>query len=369
MRVLFQSRTTLFTVPGGDTIQIIKTKEYLERLGIAVDISTELEPNIAKYDIVHVFNLMRPQETYLQIRNAKRQGKPTALSTIFGLYVECEKKAREGFAAYVTKIATIYQIEYLKVLARALLNFEYNKGVRMVLTHGYYTLLKKICADTDIFLPNSEAEMKRVASTIGIRDYRHIVVPNAVDTALFDPSTVVMDDTINTYADCVLCVASIAPRKNQLNLVRAMKGLPYRLVLIGKPTPNNHAYYNKVLKEAGDMITVIDHIEHPQLPQYYKAARIHVLASWMETPGLASLEAAAMGCNIVVTEKGDTRDYFGDYAFYCDPDDVDSIRSAILNAYTTPVRNDMRQYIINNFTWERAVRKTLEGYNLILSGR
>ena len=93
MKVLFQSRKTLFTVPGGDTTQILKTKEYLERLGVKVDISLDLEPCLESYDIVHVFNLMRPQELYLQVKNAKKQGKKVALSTIYGPYIEFEKKA------------------------------------------------------------------------------------------------------------------------------------------------------------------------------------------------------------------------------------------------------------------------------------
>ena len=39
MNVLFQSRKTLYSVPGGDTTQIMKTKEYLEKLGLKVDVS------------------------------------------------------------------------------------------------------------------------------------------------------------------------------------------------------------------------------------------------------------------------------------------------------------------------------------------
>ena len=92
MKVLFQSRKTLFSAPGGDTTQLLKTKEYLEKLGIEVDISLELEPDLREYDIIHVFNLMRPQDLFLQVRNAKRQGKKIALSTIYGPYTEYEKK-------------------------------------------------------------------------------------------------------------------------------------------------------------------------------------------------------------------------------------------------------------------------------------
>ena len=96
MKVLFQSRKTLYSVPGGDTTQIMKTKEYLEKLGVAVDVSLELTPDVSKYDIVHVFNLMRPQELYLQVKNAKKYEKRVALSTIYGPYEEYEKDQFPG---------------------------------------------------------------------------------------------------------------------------------------------------------------------------------------------------------------------------------------------------------------------------------
>ena len=66
---------------------------------------------------------MRPQEIFLQVKNAKKYGKKVALSTIYGPYEEFEKKARTGFMHYVNQILSITQIEYLKVLARAPASF------------------------------------------------------------------------------------------------------------------------------------------------------------------------------------------------------------------------------------------------------
>ena len=50
---------------GGDTVQIEKTKEQLEKLGVEVDISLELEPDLSAYDLVHLTNVTRIQETYV----------------------------------------------------------------------------------------------------------------------------------------------------------------------------------------------------------------------------------------------------------------------------------------------------------------
>jgi glycosyltransferase involved in cell wall biosynthesis len=366
MKVLMQSRTTLFTVPGGDTVQIVKTKEYLERLGLSVAISTELEPDVSGYDIVHLFNLDRPHEVYLQAMNAKRQGKKLALSASYFSYAGYEKTLRGGLSGLLAKVLGPHQLEYLKIAARAALNREMNKGTCSLLRHGYRTLQKKILAVTDILLTNSRSERQRVIADFpeaGGKEY--IIVPNAVDVKLFSAVSPQLPPEIEKYRDCVLCVARIEELKNQLNLVRAMKNLPWQLVLIGSTAPNHAAYFEKIRGEAGPDTHILGEIEHAQLAKYYRAARVHVLASWMETTGQSSLEAGATGCSLVITAKGDTREYVGKFAQYCEPDSVESVRAAILRAYEAPPAG-LQNHIFNNFTWENTAKRTLAGYKNIL---
>ena len=367
LRILFQSRTTLFSVHGGDTIQVLKTAEELKRLGCVVDISLELEPDLTGYDLVHLFNLVRPQETYLQALNAKRHGKPVVLSTIYVDYSEYDRKCRTGIAGFLANILTASQLGYLKVLARSIVNNEKNKGTLALLHHGYRALQEKILAMTDMLLPNSESELRRVIGDFPeCLQKPHVVVPNAVDVSLFNLDQTNSNPEYDRYRGCVLSVGRIEGRKCQLELVRAMQGLPWQLVLVGKPAPNHTRYYEQILKEAGPNVHILGHVEHDLLPVIYKAAHVHCLVSWMETTGLSSLEAGAMGCNLVITDKGDTRDYFSDYAFYCQPDSIASIRNAIIKSYNAPVNPDLQTYIRQNFTWQKAAEKTLEGYRLAL---
>jgi glycosyltransferase involved in cell wall biosynthesis len=369
MKVLFQSRTTVFSAPGGDTVQLLKTREYLEKLGVEVDIAEELEPDVSAYDLVHVFNLMRVQEAWLQVRNAKRQGKPVALSTIYGLYTEYEQKARGGLFGTVARHTGPYVLEYLKIAARCVTSGELHKGALYVLGQGYYRTLKKIVSRVDVFLPNSDSEMARVAGEMKLVDPPYVSVPNAVDTEVFDYDRV---DTagLEAYENCLVCAARIEGRKSQLNLVRAMKDLPYQLLIIGKPSPNHMAYYEQVKAEAGDNVVFIGAVDHVELAGYYKVAKASALISWMETPGLSSLEAAAMRCNLVITEKGDTRDYFGEHAAYCEPDDVDSIRKAVIEVMEKPFAEALRDHVLENYTWDKTAAATLKGYKMAFgSGR
>lgn len=365
MNVLFQSRKTLFSAPGGDTTQLLKTKEYLEALGVKVDISLELEPDLQGYDIVHVFNLMRPQELYLQVKNAKRQGKKVALSTIYGPYEEYEKKARGGVLQIMNQVLSISQIEYLKVIARAVLKGEFSKGTSLYLIKGHKKLQRQIIKMVDVFLPNSHSEMMRVEKDFNVCGLNYVAIPNAVDINKFDFDKTIIRKENEKYKDCVLCVSRVEGRKNQLNIVKAVKDLPYKFVFIGKAGANFTKYMERCKELGAENCEFLGQIEHEQLPEFYKLCKVHILASWMETPGLSSLEAGVMRSNVVLTKKGDTEDYFEDMAFYCEPNDLKSIRDAIVAAYVTPYDERLEHKIKQQYKWEDTARETLKGYESI----
>jgi len=60
-----------------------------------------------------------------------------------------------------------------------------------------------------------------------------------------------------------------------------------------------------------------------------------------------------MGCNLVITDRGDTKEYFGNYAYYCEPDSIGSIRKAIIKACESPINPKLKEHILKNFTWKK----------------
>lgn len=368
MKILFQSRANLFKAPGGDTVQLMKTAEYLRRLGVEIDIGTIDEPNLAGYDMVHLFNLMKAEDVYFQALNARRQGVPVALSTIYGLYTEFERKARGGWASLASRHLSAWNIERLKIVAKGIKNRQMSKGAWLVALMGYHRQVERLAELVDVFLPNSHSEMERVHLDFPISRTRpYEVIPNAVDIEVFDPARVKARPEIERLRGCVVSAARIEGRKCQVELVRAMKDLPVDLVLIGKPAMNDIGYYEAVRREAGPRVHFVGQVDHAQLAEYLSVAKVHALISWMETPGLSSLEAGAMGCNLVITNKGDTRDYFGDDAFYADPESVPSVRAALAQALSAPPPKALQCRIRDQYTWEKTAAATLRGYEAALA--
>jgi glycosyltransferase involved in cell wall biosynthesis len=356
IRVLFVSRSTLYSSPGGDTIQLEKTAESLRRLGVVVDIQLAGEtPSIQGYSLIHFFNVIRPADI-LSYFNDRFQV-PKLISTIYVDYSEYESKTSKNI---VFRLLGRDSREYLKVIARRVVNNEKISDYRYLL-FGQYRSIRFACQNANMLLPNSLSEYKRISKDYKItRPYR--VIPNAIDHKIFHAS--VMPDV--RFEGAVLCVARVEGRKNQLNLIRALNGADYPVFIIGSHSPNHQSYYEQCRTEAKENIHFIDHIPHETLPSIYAGAKVHALASWFETTGLCSLEAGAMGCSLVVTDKGDQKEYFNKFAEFCAPDDVVSIREAVDRAYLLPRSTELAKVIREKYTWQRAAEETLSAYREVM---
>ena len=210
-------------------------------------------------------------------------------------------------------------------------------------------------------LPNSLGEYRSLVDRYGIgKDYA--VIPNGIDPFVFRSEIRDQKSQIRNPESGILCVARIEGIKNQLNLIKALNHTEFHLTLVGRAAPSQREYYNACKRIAAPNIQFIDHLRQEELLEHYLQSKVHILPSWFETCGLSSLEAAAMGCNIVVTDKGFPREYFGDKAFYCDPGDPASILEAVKKASSSPSDPSLRAKIYEQFTWPIAAQKTLSAY-------
>ena len=104
-----------------------------------------------------------------------------------------------------------------------------------------------------------------------------------------------------------------------------------------------------------------------KLVDFYQKAKVHILPSWFETTGLSSLEALFCGCNIVVTEYGDTRDYFPEAnVFYCNPTSIQSIYKAVVMASKNTINFLFIAKMKALYNWEMAASKTLDAYKRVI---
>ena len=342
----------MFDVPGGDTVQVMQTARHLQAIGIQTDIKlSKDEIDYKDYDLLHFFNLTRPADI---LYHSKKSGKPFVVSTILCNYTEYDKHHRKGVGMLFSMLPS-HGIEYVKTIARWVLGKDHLAS-KEYLWKGQRRSITEVLQQASMVLPNSRSEYHRIMKDYPCR-LKYAVIPNGVDQCLFK-----QDESVEKDPLMVLCVARIEGIKNQLNLIKAINNTPYKLILIGSHAPNQKPYYDECRSIAGPNITFINHIPQHELLGYYQKAKVHILPSWFETTGLSSIEGAVMGCNIVITAKGDAKEYFGNHAFYCDPGNPESILNAVEQASLSPYNEHLHDLILQKYTWQRAATETLKAY-------
>lgn len=367
MKVLIQTRPGMGTRLTGDVTQVRKTAEALTSLGIDVAFSDALDPDTKGVDVVHLFSTLRPHYTYLRLRHLKAKRVPTVVSTIYWEWEPDDLREESIFRLGRAGYRASRLVNALRRGAPDRIRYRIEKpDLPYALQARLYGLERQIGSDgmrryiydnAGVLLPNSEAEYRFLVDRFGTaNDY--VVVPNAVDPHFGDGDRGAFVRKFG-LSDFVLCCAVVQIRKNQRHLIEAANALSLPLVLVGSEEPR----YGRLCRAiAGPSVRFLGQLQGAELQNAYAAARSHALVSFYETPGLASLEAAISGNTIVVSDRGSPREYFGDHAFYCQPTDVESIKTALTRAFAASADPALRQRVLDRFTWQRTAEATVEGY-------
>jgi glycosyltransferase involved in cell wall biosynthesis len=364
VRVLFvNGREDARQNPGGDTVQLEKTRQELERSGVAVEVRelNELD-DLTGFDLAHLFNLQMPESAWRAFQTLQRRRMPIVFSPIYWdilpYWFELAVKTR-GRWRWLAKLmgkdrARQSYIRWQKRKSRSNKDWQLQ---RLLLQHSAR------------ILPNSPSEIELLQETFLLPEaysLKYDVIPNGIDAKLYATLPQPSQEFLDQYGvrDFVLEVGMVYPVKNQLGLIEALSDLPVTIVIIGQVMAELSQYADTCRARAAERgnVIFIDRLPHDKLPGVYALAAVHALPSWRETPGLVSLEAAASGCRIVTTSIGSTRDYFGDDAWYCNPQEYRSIRVAVESALRAPRSLALRDRVLSEYTWQRAAEATLASY-------
>ena len=349
MNILFLIRSDYLDKSGGDTFQALKTKEYLEKNNnVKIDIQHDIDNvELSNYDIIHIFNIQIVDFAYNLVKKCRQKSQtiPILFSPIIwdmsdGIYTSYYFK-------YFSNYFICGKFRFIRKLVD-LIMLKHRKKIQYILT------------ECSCLLPNSLEEdefLKRKYKTI----YKSIIVPNCIDIKMTSEEKKI------GFKDYILEVGRIEPIKNQLGVLKAMMKQPdIPIIFIGKKNQSYIRYLNKLdklAKKRGNTF-FIEHMPQDELISYYKNAKVHVLPSFRESPGLVSLEALYYNTNIVVSNKEfcPTGYYnFEKMAYICNPYNLKSIRNAILNA-TNDNNIKVDQQYFNFISYENAAQITYDAY-------
>jgi glycosyltransferase involved in cell wall biosynthesis len=346
--VLFAVRGDLTAWPGGDTVQIEGTAGALRNRGVHVTVTSSTRIDPAGFDCVHLWHLERVHENFVHLRRAVAAGVPVVLSPI---YWPPGGRPRPGEGRLRSWREEVKNIVRLFTAGTG----DERRAVSAAVRHGWAACRQEIVEQAAVLLPNSQAEAGILAEEFpGQRLIR--VVPNAVDV------TRCLAARSNGRRAGVLCVGHFDPRKNQHGLVEALRGTDIHVTFVGEGRRRHRAYYRRCRRRAAGRHRFLGVRPAETVRSLLGAARVHVCPSRFETPGLVNLEAAVLGCAIVVPDCPPVREYFGAAAHYFRPHDRESLRQAVTAALASAPDPELAARLAARCTWEHAAARTHEAY-------
>jgi glycosyltransferase involved in cell wall biosynthesis len=363
---------------GGDGVQISETARHLAQRGHSVSIQNNDRPDVADADLVHIFNCRVHNSFIQQMATCQAAGKPVVVSPIWisigralwgsrGTFGVLSKAVREGEHAARQDLDQLRQRQLVVSLDLGTLDATGQGTYNLQWQKQIASLLRK----ADGLLPNSWLELKACQTDLLWSGEHFAIAHYGVNPALFldaDPEPFRRHTGIT--GPFVLQAGRVEAGKNQAMLCWALRNTNLPIVLIGG-TRHWPAYAELCKAISGNRLTLIDHLPQKLLASAYAAARVHCLASWMDTCGLVSLEAALSGTPLVGSTFGHELEYLQGDAWLADPGDPMSIRRAIEAAWEAgphsarPLR--LKQRILAEFNWERTTDATLKLYEDVLN--
>ena len=205
----------------------------------------------------------------------------------------------------------------------------------------------------------AEGEGRDLRRLSGWRARNELVVPNGrpedLDLGLRAPWA-------ERPAGSIVVVGRIEPRKRQLELARAAvrTGVPVRFI---GPFADEGSAYATAFKDVVATSATVQHDgpkDRAEVLALLGTSRVLVNASWVEVQSLVDLEAATMGCAVVTTRTGHSREWLGDAITAEDGDDLEALlrRAAALAAEEAPapVPTDYER------TWKQAAEQLEQAY-------
>jgi glycosyltransferase involved in cell wall biosynthesis len=321
----------LMTVPAllpsnGVRMQALTWKQGLEKLGHQVDlVDTWGDTDWKSYDIVHCFEF---GENFFLLMNFLKSVNPrVVLSPIID----------HNYSPLLYNMATHWGCARLRLFSK-------------------YYRLRCVQKEVKTFFVRSLYERRFMEIGYGVEPERIAVVPLA---CRLEP-----DENVVPKEPFCLHVSLLADaRKNVTRLVSAAQKYGFELVLAGRLRNEKEQQWLHRMIDAIPNVSYLGFLSNQELMALYRRAKVFALPSLYEGVGLVALEAAAYGCNIVLTKRGGPREYYAGMATLVDPACVTSIGLGVLHAlhddYSQPA---LREHILRNYSMNTLMPKLVECY-------
>lgn len=220
-----------------------------------------------------------------------------------------------------------------------------------------YNDIYKIKDKIKLYFVRSNYEKKFISEGLKIPEERIFIIPL---------SSRFIDFPTNNIKENFCFHVSIIEKghKNVKRLIEAAIKYQFNLKLAGF-THNPQKIHDMISPYSN--IEYIGYLSDEELRQYYKRAKVFALPSIYEGVGMAALEAASYGSDIVITKIGGPKEYYNNMAYQVNPYDVDDIGRNILKAFDHSHQPALQKYIFENYNLDKCMKKLENALEKVLN--
>lgn len=234
---------------------------------------------------------------------------------------------------------------------------------------GYKKVFQKALQKSEKILVPSNFVKKQLSENYQINREKIVVIPEAVDDALFKRSDLARSDLAKKFNfPYIFYVGNAHPHKNIEGLIKVYLQLrtkykTLKLILAGA----DHYFWQRIKKKFQQQdIIYKDWVSDEDLVALYKNATVFVMPSYEEGFGIPLLEAMSLFCPVVSSSAASLPEVGGDACLYFDPvspQDMAEKISMVLNNEELRrdlIKKGLQRY--KQFSWKKLAEKTLEVY-------
>jgi hypothetical protein len=285
MRVLVDHSFPFALAHGGFQIQIEQTTAALRQIGVDAEFLRWWDDE-QRADVIHYFG--RPSEDYLH--HAHQKGIKVAMAELL-----TELGSRSAGQRRVQKTAI--------------------RAAQSFLPQSFTTRMSwRAYTKADAVIAGTPWEARLMREMFGAPEARIHVVPNGVELVFFDSPAA-------PRGSWLVCTATITERKRVLEVAQAAVLARTPIWFLGAPYAASDPYalrFEDWARRHPEWIRYEGPVKDRQrLAGIYREARGFVLLSTMESLSLASQEAAACECPMLLSDLPWARSVFGETASYC----------------------------------------------------
>jgi glycosyltransferase involved in cell wall biosynthesis len=274
----------------------------------------------------------------------------------------------------VPVIATIHHPIYIDMKADLAQARHFVNKLRRMMFYSFLVMQHAVAKHMDRVITVSDISAADTARVFKISRDRVRIVPNGIDTAVFNKAKGVDKDP-----NSVLMVGNTEDRKKGVvYLLKAIQLLrdeiDLRLVIVDRQGDHTR-YAPRLVHEHGleNLVTFTGRLDTPDLVRRYSAAEVAVTASVYEGFGLPCAEAMSCGTPVIATRAGALPEVVGSdgAGVLVPPADPYALAAEIKRLLLDGgLRQRMgataRKRIEECFSWHVAAKKTVEVYEEVL---